>query len=324
MNEDFLKYLEENKEQISLDKFIQSVEETERLCEFIFFSQNIMRLNHHIYCWIFDQELQNYFYRMCYNSFLGKDKNSLLRVFNVLHVNYNQHFLRENLLKRLFNKYHENNEFIDFICKFDIQLSQDKIIRDYILDADNNNLPEELEGKFIEHCLDNENFDALNKYLDRNKQRNIDIVMKILNSGHDKAFPFVQEHGKLYDIIDNIRKRLEEIENDGIKYKVMVCFEKKFTEKYRELHVIHRDLQLTVERQCRFYVEMKEKVEEFIEEIKDLNEVNSELLKQNNKLLKDQYMLKELYRKTLSSLQQAQEKLNESEKRSEEVLTLDL
>ncbi len=50
MNKEFLKFLEENKEQISLDEFIQSIEPTEKLCESIYFSQNIMRLNHYIYC----------------------------------------------------------------------------------------------------------------------------------------------------------------------------------------------------------------------------------------------------------------------------------
>ena len=122
MNKEFLNYLEENKEQISLDEFIQSVEATEKLCESKFFSQNIMRLNNYIYCWIFDQELQNYFYRMCYNSFLGKDKNSLSRVFNVVIINYGPDFLHQNLMKKLYDIYHQDNEFIDFICNFDIEL----------------------------------------------------------------------------------------------------------------------------------------------------------------------------------------------------------
>ena len=236
MNDEFLNYLEENKEQVSLDEFIQSVEDTERLCESEVFSQNIMRLNHYIYCWIFDQELQNYFYQMCYNSFLNNDYNSLLRVFNVVFVNDGPDFLHQYLMKRLYDIYHKDNKFIDFICNFDIQLRQDKIIRDCILDVDNNNLPKELEDKFIEKCLDNENFDALNKYFSRDEQSNIDIVIKILNSGHEKAFTYVKDQRNLHDIISDIYKRFDDIDDNDAKCKVIEYYVNYVRQMYLELH----------------------------------------------------------------------------------------
>jgi ABC-type oligopeptide transport system substrate-binding subunit len=78
MDDEFLKYLEENKKQISIGQFIQSVKATISFFETIIISQYIMSIENHICNWIFDEKLQNYFYQMCYNSFFNKDNGSLL------------------------------------------------------------------------------------------------------------------------------------------------------------------------------------------------------------------------------------------------------
>ncbi len=194
---------------------------------------------------------------MCYNSFISKDYKSLSRVFNVVITNDGQDFLHQNLMRRLYDIYHEDNELIDFICNLDIQLRQDKIIRECILDADNNNPPKELEDKFIEKYLDIENFDAVNKYFSRVEQSNIDIVKKILNSGHKNAFTYVKDCRNFHGIISDIYEGLDDIENEGVKIKVMKCFVEKVINNYKELHKLHRDLQLMVENKCVFDLKMK-------------------------------------------------------------------
>ena len=199
-------------------------------------------------------------------------------------------------------------------------IRQDKIIRDCILDVDNNNLPKELEDKFIEKCLDNENFDALNKYFSRDKQSNIDKVIKILNSGHEKAFTYVKDQGNLHDIISDIYKRLDDIEDKDAEFKVIEYFAQIINEqiekyeeryqnerdkhkkiyldlkvKYKEILDLNRDLRMMLENQCEIDCAIQERVQGLVKEVQNLNKVNLELLEKNNELLQQKgNMLKKI------------------------------
>jgi regulator of replication initiation timing len=244
----------------------------------------------------------------------------------VVSVNYGPDFLHENILRGLFDIYHknhENKEFIDFICKFDIRLSQDKIIRDYILDEDNSDFPKELEGKLIENCLDNKNFDTLNKYFARDNQSNIDIIIKILNSRHKNAFTYVKEHRNLDDNISNIYERSDDIKDKDIKYKVIKYYANYVNQMYLELHGMNKSLRdMVQEIQSKLYLEKQEEVEGFTEEIGGLRKENLELSKKNNALSKENENLKTLCRKSISSLKEVQARLDESEEKSRQVFEL--
>jgi hypothetical protein len=268
----------------------------------------------------------------------------------VVFVNYGPDFLREDLLRRLFDIYHENNEFIDFICSLDIQLSQDKIIRDYILDVDNNYLPKELENKFIEKCLDQENFDVLNKYFARDEQGNIDIVIKILNSGYENAFTYVKDQRNLHDIIRDIYKRFDDIEDKDVKCKVIEYFaqiqKEKYEKRYQDKVGNHKEMCQDLRIKCNeiikvLHIAVKEigktdgimlrKFQDLKMQVGDFRTENSKLLESNNKLLNEKSSddqiynkLRALYRNAAGSLVKTREDLAESKRRNEAALRLGL